>query len=284
LRAAWPRKSGVFLTAGGMRRNRVGKKFADEAPKPESEFRTPAAMKRNSFLIIAGLACVADAYIARYVATSTRAHRSLTGAERAPASFMTFGFEQCTDAAAVRKRYRELANELHPDRPGGDLDSFKLMADAYKRRLNTMSKLSSDAELKDALAELAAVLLALFKQAVQEAMAGSWKLITGVQEAAAEVTRDGSASRYDSASRDDSQRVGAPSTVRVGAPRRVLNAIGNVFKGITDRNTDRGTAEPPPPSPPPADDRRRQQPFKPAPPSKLRLDRRTEPPRKRWYE
>jgi hypothetical protein len=265
-----------------MRRNRVGKKFADEAPKPESErFRTPAAMKRNSFLIIAGLACVADV---RALSTSTRAHRSLTGAERAPASFMTFGFEQCTDAAAVRKRYRELANELHPDRPGGDLDSFKLMADAYKRRLNTMSKLSSDAELKDALAELAAVLLALFKQAVQEAMAGSWKLITGVQEAAAEVTRDGSASRYDSASRDDSPRVGAPSTVRVGAPRRVLNAIGNVFKGITDRNTDRGTAEPPPPSPPPADDRRRQQPFKPAPPSKLRLDRRTEPPRKRSYE
>ena len=270
-----------------MRRNRVGKKFADEAPKPESEFRTPAAMKRNSFLIIAGLACVVD--VDAYIATSTRAHRSLTGAERAPASFMTFGFEQCTDAAAVRKRYRELANELHPDRPGGDLDSFKLMADAYKRRLNTMSKLSSDAELKDALAELAAVLLALFKQAVQEAMAGSWKLITGVQEAAAEVTRDGSASRYDSASRDDSPRVGAPSTVRVGAPRRVLNAIGNVFKGITDRNTDRGTAETPPPSPPPADDRRRQQPFKPAspqpaPPSKLRLDRRTEPPRKRSYE
>lgn len=178
---------------------------------------------------------------------------------------MSFGFEQCTDAAAVRKRYRELANELHPDRPGGDLDSFKLMADAYKRRLNTMSKLSSDAELKDALAELAAVLLALFKQAVQEAMAGSWKLlITGVQEVAAEATRDGSASRYDSARRDGPAiREGsprAPSTVRVGAPRRVLNAIGNVFKGITDR----GTAEPPPPSPPPADDRRRQQPFKPA--------------------
>ena len=228
-------------------------------------------------------ALAADAYKA--TSCSPRARRPLTGAERAPTSFMSFGFEQCTDAAAVRKRYRELANELHPDRPGGDLDSFKLMADAYKRRLNTMSKLSSDAELKDALAELAAVLLALFKQAVQEAIAGSWKLITGVQEAAAEATRDGSASRYDSASRDNSPRVGAPSTARVGAPRRVLNAIGNVFKGITDR----GTAEPPPPSPPPADDRRRQQPFKPAspqpaPPSKLRLDRRTEPPRKRSYE
>ena len=230
---------------------------------------------RNSLLIV-GLACVADAYKTLVYKTPGRPS---TGAERAQSSFMSFGFEQCTDAAAVRKRYRELANELHPDRPGGDLDSFKLMADAYKRRLNTMSKLSSDAELKDALAELAAVLLALFKQAVQEAMSSSWKLITGVQEAAAEATRDGSASR------DDSPRVGAPSTVRVGAPRRVLNAIGNVFKGITDR----GNAEPPPPSPPPADDRRRQQPFKPAspqpaPPSKLRLDRRTEPPRKRSYE
>ena len=234
---------------------------------------------RTSLLIV-GLACVADAYKTLVYKTPGRPS---TGAERAQSSFMSFGFEQCTDAAAVRKRYRELANELHPDRPGGDLDSFKLMADAYKRRLNTMSKLSSDAELKDALAELAAVLLALFKQAVQEAMAGSWKLlITGVQEVAAEATRDGSASRYDSARRDGPAiREGsprAPSTVRVGAPRRVLNAIGNVFKGITDR----GTAEPPPPSPPPADDRRRQQPFKPAspqpaPPSK---DRRTEPPRK----
>ena len=218
-------------------------------------------MKRNSFLFIAGLA-VADAYKA--TSCSPCARRPLTGAERAQSSFMSFGFEQCTDAAAVRKRYRELANELHPDRPGGDLESFKLLADASKRRLTPMSTLSSDAELKDALAELAAVLLALFKQAVQEAMAGSWKLITGVQEVAAEATRDGSASRYDSARRDGPAiREGsprAPSTVRVGAPRRVLNAIGNVFKGITDR----GTAEPPPPSPPPADDRRRQQPFKPA--------------------
>jgi len=96
-----------------------------------------------------------------------------------------YGFEECRDAQSLKARFRVLAAVHHPDRPTGDIETFKSVTDAYQRRLRVMSSLQKDAEIKEALAELAEVVLALALQTIQEVLGAGVKMITGAGEAAA---------------------------------------------------------------------------------------------------
>ena len=100
-----------------------------------------------------------------------------------------FGFSGCGSPGELRARYRVLAAELHPDKPEGDLERFRDLTMIYEKRLKRFSRLKADAELEDALAELAETLQALAIQIVTEAVdfafGASLKLLSSAEEASA---------------------------------------------------------------------------------------------------
>ena len=46
-------------------------------------------------------------------------------------SLKILGLRKLPDAEELRKCYLEQVKKVHPDRPGGDLESFKTLAEAY---------------------------------------------------------------------------------------------------------------------------------------------------------
>lgn len=56
--------------------------------------------------------------------------RRLLGEERAPDALATLGLEQSASFADIKNRYRQLANEHHPDK-GGDAQAFGRIQQAY---------------------------------------------------------------------------------------------------------------------------------------------------------
>lgn len=55
-------------------------------------------------------------------------------------SLKVFGFEDLPEIGLLRRRYRELARDWHPDRNGGDEERFKALARAYTHLLQRVEK------------------------------------------------------------------------------------------------------------------------------------------------
>lgn len=83
----------------------------------------------------------------------------------------SFGFNACPDAKSARARFRALSKEYHPDAPGGNVETFQRVAQAYEKRLrSTSNSFAIDGELEEALSELAIVLTELAKRALTKAV------------------------------------------------------------------------------------------------------------------
>lgn len=80
-------------------------------------------------------------------------------------------FEACENSAELRRRYRSLAAAFHPDRAGGNAETFQCVVDAYERRLRILAARDPlDAEIRQALDELGEVLSSLTERAVANAI------------------------------------------------------------------------------------------------------------------
>ena len=135
-----------------------------------------------------------------------------------------FGFDECADTAALRRRFRVLAAEYHPDSPTGDGDTFRRLVSAYEGKLKkSRSLFKFDKELEEAFAELALVLAALAQKTIERAVGSDtykqvtdtvnagWTYVTGVQQAL------------------------LPEAKRKSLGRRVVSFVGNAFSKVTRR-------------------------------------------------
>jgi len=58
--------------------------------------------------------------------------KRLLGEEQRPQALAELGLEESADQQAIRSRYRQLANEHHPDK-GGDPEKFRRIREAYEQ-------------------------------------------------------------------------------------------------------------------------------------------------------
>ena len=63
-------------------------------------------------------------------------------------------FETCHTAEDCKKRYRQLAMELHPDKQGGSTVAFQKMRNEYEKRLNELMNFTESSVEKKKLAQL----------------------------------------------------------------------------------------------------------------------------------
>ncbi|WP_336885377.1 DnaJ domain-containing protein [Bacillus glycinifermentans] len=81
-------------------------------------------------------------------------------------------FQEVTDLKELKKQYRKLAMEFHPDR-GGNEEDFILLKEEYDVLYNQLSK---DSRSKDSYPE---VIDSLMKYNVDIEIIGSWVWVTG---------------------------------------------------------------------------------------------------------
>ncbi len=81
-------------------------------------------------------------------------------------------FQEVTDLKELKKQYRKLAMEFHPDR-GGNEEDFILLKEEYDALYNQLSK---DSRSKDSYPE---VIDSLMKYNVDIEIIGSWVWVTG---------------------------------------------------------------------------------------------------------
>ena len=65
--------------------------------------------------------------------------KRLLGEEQRPQALAELGLDESADRNAIRTRYRQLANEHHPDK-GGDPDTFRRIREAYEQLTSKTGK------------------------------------------------------------------------------------------------------------------------------------------------
>ena len=183
--------------------------------------------------------CATHAVITAY--STDRPHRTTcTMSANINNAYFADCFAECTDAAALRKRYRGLAGVYHPDVPGGNAETFQRIASEYERRLEVLRASDPlDVEIQEALAELTEALSALAAQTLKSAVGSqtysrmedaarsSWRFLVGLSS-----TELLEASSSDQVTSDPADPARTPPNERKGLGRRAVSFIGNAFNRV----------------------------------------------------